>query len=145
MAGSVNKIILLGRIGKDPEIRSTATGVTVATASIATSEKFKGNDGQYKEKTEWHRLVFWGKLGEIAGKYLVKGAQTYIEGKLTHREYEDKTQTKKHITEIVVTNLILCGHKSEPVGSQPQYLDPTNPGINMANNDGAADDDSVPF
>lgn len=98
---SVNKVILLGRIGKTPEIKYTPNGSAVANFSVATSESWKDKSGDKKEKTEWHNIVVWGKLAEIVGKYMDKGTEVYIEGKLQTRSWEDKNGTKRYTTEIL--------------------------------------------
>ncbi len=105
MAG-VNKVILVGRLGKDPEIRYMPSGVTVANFVIATSEEWKDREtGQKQERTEWHRIVAWRRLGEICGEYLRKGIQVYIEGKLQTRSWDDRDGNKRYTTEIVAQNM----------------------------------------
>jgi single-strand DNA-binding protein len=108
MAG-VNKAIVLGYLGKHPDVRDTQSGQKVATLSIATSEKWKGKDGNTQESTEWHRVVCWGKLAELAEKYLAKGRQVYVEGKLTTRTWDDNNGTKRYTTEIVARELVFIG------------------------------------
>jgi len=112
MASSLNKVQLIGRLGKDPEVRSTQTGRTVTTLTVATSETF-GKDAEKKEKTEWHKVILWDKLGQIAGNYLRKGRQVYIEGRITYRDYVDRDNNKRYITEIIATNLVFLGSKDE--------------------------------
>jgi single-strand DNA-binding protein len=108
MAKSVNKVILLGNVGKDPEIRSTAGGMTIANFSIATSENIKGQDGQYTEKTEWHNLVAFQRTAEIIRDYVKKGSKLYVEGRLQTSSWDDKTTgQKKYKTEIIVGDLSL--------------------------------------
>ncbi len=105
MAG-VNKVILVGRLGRDPEVRYTPSGVAVANFSMATSEEWKDKDsGEKKERTEWHRIVAWRRLGEICGEYLRKGSQIYIEGKLQTRDWEDRDGNKRYTTEIVAQSM----------------------------------------
>jgi single-strand DNA-binding protein len=105
MAG-VNKVILVGRLGRDPEVKYTPSGVAVANFSMATSEEWKDKDsGEKKERTEWHRIVAWRRLGEICGEYLRKGSQIYIEGKLQTRDWEDRDGNKRYTTEIVAQNM----------------------------------------
>ena len=115
--GTVNKVILIGRLGQDPELKYTQSGTAVANISIATNEVWKGKDGATQDRTEWHRLVLWGKLAEIAEKYLKKGQQAYFEGKLQTRSWEDKDSVKRYTTEIVVNNMQLLGTKSDNGGS----------------------------
>lgn len=114
---SVNKVILVGHLGRDPEVRYTKSSQAVASFSLATSEKWTGKDGNKEEKTEWHRIVAWGKLGEICGEYLSKGKQVYIEGRLETREWEDKDGNKKQTTEIVANNMTMLGQASNSSGS----------------------------
>ena len=106
---SRNLVILLGNLGRDPEVRYTKSGQAVASFSLATSEKWTGKDGNKEEKTEWHRITAWGKLGEICGEYLSKGKQVYIEGRLQTREWEDKDGNKRQTTEIVANNMTMLG------------------------------------
>jgi single-strand DNA-binding protein len=100
MAGSLNKAILIGRLGRDPEMRYTPSGQPVANFSIATDETYTGKDGQKVEKTEWHRIVVWGKQAEFCGNYLAKGRLVYIEGKIETRKWTDKDGVEKYTTEI---------------------------------------------
>lgn len=111
----VNKAILIGNLGRDPLVRHTANGVPVATFSIATSESYKDESGERIEKTEWHNIVLWRGLAEVAEKYLKKGMKVYIEGKITTREYE-QDGIKKYITEIVGNNMVILTSRSESVG-----------------------------
>ncbi|MBW1913749.1 MAG: single-stranded DNA-binding protein [Deltaproteobacteria bacterium] len=105
MAG-VNKVILVGRLGRDPEVRYTPSGSAVANFSMATSEEWKDKDtGEKQERTEWHRIVAWRRLGEICGEYLSKGSQIYIEGRLQTREWEDRDGNKKYTTEIIAQSM----------------------------------------
>jgi single-strand DNA-binding protein len=101
----LNKVMIIGRLGKDPETRYTSDGTAVTNFSIATSEEWKDKSGEKKSKTEWHRIIAWRKLGEICGKYLSKGKLVYIEGKLQTRMWEDKDCKKQYMTEVVATNL----------------------------------------
>lgn len=114
---SVNKVIIVGALGRDPEIRYTPNGDAIANVSVATSEQWKDKaTGQKKELTEWHRVVFYRKLAEIAGEYLKKGSQVYIEGKLHTRKWADKEGVERYITEIVADNMQMLG--SRQGGSQ---------------------------
>jgi len=109
MAG-VNKVILVGNLGRDPEVKYTPSGVTVANFSIATSEEWKDKEtGEKQERTEWHRIVAWRRLGEICGEYLHKGSQIYIEGKLQTRAWEDRDGNKRYTTEIVAQSMQMLG------------------------------------
>ena len=135
---SVNKVILVGRLGSDVELKNINDSQTVANFSIATSEKWNNKLGEKQEKTEWHRIVMWGKVAEIAGKYLHKGSQVYIEGKLQTRSWDDKDGNKRYATEVVGFSLqMLDGKKqeSEQRPAQATQQDETN----------IANDDSLPF
>ena len=114
----VNKVILLGRLGADPEVRYTAGGTAVAKFNLATSETWKDKDGSKQEKTEWHRVVAFGKLGETCGEYLSKGKQVYVEGKLQTRSWEDKEGNKKYTTEVNVNNMVMLGSGSGEGGGK---------------------------
>lgn len=110
MAKGVNKVFLLGNVGKDPEIRTTAGGMTVASFSLATAERAKGQDGQWTDKTEWHNLVCFQRTAEIVRDYVKKGTQIFVEGKIQTRSWDDKTSgEKKYRTEILVNELSLLG------------------------------------
>jgi single-strand DNA-binding protein len=115
MAG-VNKVILVGRLGGDPEIRYTNTGTAVANFSLATSTNWTNKDGEKEERTEWHRIVAFGRLGEICGEYLNKGKQVYVEGRLQTRSWEDKEGNRRKTTEIVANQLQMLG---APSGERP--------------------------
>ncbi len=115
MAG-VNKVILIGNLGKDPEVRHLESGRAVANFPIATSESYKNREGDKVTHTEWHNIVLWTPLAEIAEKYLNKGKQVYIEGRLTTRSYEDKDGNKKYITEVVGQNLTMLGSRPDSDG-----------------------------
>jgi single-strand DNA-binding protein len=117
MAG-VNKVILVGNLGGDPELRYTAGGTAVAKFSLATSRKFTGKDGQKQEKTEWHRVTVWGKLAEICGQYLSKGKQVYIEGRIEYGSYE-KDGVKHYTTDIVAENMNMLGSPGNR-GQEPE-------------------------
>lgn len=109
----VNKVILLGNCGKDPEVKHLEGGVSVAKFTLATSEKFKNKAGEVIENTEWHSVVAWRGLAEVCEKYIRKGTQLFIEGKITYRTYEDKDGSKKYFTEIVADNIRMLGGKKE--------------------------------
>jgi single-strand DNA-binding protein len=107
MAGSVNKVIIIGNLGQDPDVRTTANGQMVATLSIATSESFNGRDGNRQERTEWHRVVVWAKLAELAQRYLSKGRKVFIEGRIQTRSWEDaQSGQKRYSTEIVARDMV---------------------------------------
>ena len=115
MAGkSLNKVQLIGNLGKDPEVKYTPQGTPVAKITLATNERFKDKDGQWQDRTEWHNVVLWQRLAEIAGEYLKKGGKVYIEGRLQTRSWDDKTSgQKKYMTEVVASDLILLGGRGE--------------------------------
>lgn len=108
----INKVILVGHLGKDPEVRHLDGGVTVASFPLATSETYN-KDGKRVEQTEWHNIVLWRGLAEVASKYLQKGKLVYIEGKLRTRSFEDKEKVKKYVTEVVAENFTMLGRKSD--------------------------------
>lgn len=111
MAG-INKAILVGNLGRDPEVRTLESGATVAQFTLATSESYKNKNGERVENTEWHNIVVWRGLAEVAGKYLKKGSKVYIEGKITSRSWDDKeTGQKRYITEIVADNMVMLDAK----------------------------------
>ena len=112
MAG-VNKVIVVGRLGADPEMKSVGANSTVTRLSVATSENWLDKDGQKQERTEWHRVVVWGKLAEICGKHLAKGRQVYLEGRLQTRSWEDQQGQKRYTTEIVANTVQFLGAPGE--------------------------------
>jgi len=118
MAGkSLNRVQLIGNLGKDPEIKYTPQGTPVAKLTIATNERFKDKAGEWQDRTEWHNVVLWQRLAEIAGEYLKKGGKVYIEGRLQTRSWDDKTSgQKKYMTEVVASDLILLGGRGEGGG-----------------------------
>ncbi len=117
--GTLNKVQLIGRLGKDPELRYTPAGVAVATMTLATNESYKDKDGKAVESTDWHRVIAWRKLAEICGQYLRKGSLVYFEGKLKTRSYEDRDGVKKYVTEIVADNMQMLGGKTDSGESIP--------------------------
>jgi single-strand DNA-binding protein len=118
MAGkSLNRVTLIGNLGKDPEIKYTPSGTPVAKLTLATNERFKDKAGEWQDRTEWHNVVLWQRLAEIAGEYLKKGGKVYIEGRLQTRSWDDKTSgQKKYMTEVVANDLILLGGRGEGAG-----------------------------
>jgi single-strand DNA-binding protein len=108
---SVNKVILIGNLGRDPELRYTPSGTAVANFTVATNETWKDKDGTKQEHTEWHRVVAWGKLAEIAGEYLRKGRQVYIEGSIRSRTYKDKDGNDRTAVEIRADNMVMLGRQ----------------------------------
>ena len=110
---SVNKAILIGNLGKDPELRYTPSGQAVASFSLATSERFKDKEGNWQERTDWHNVVVWGRQGETVKEYLRKGRSAYVEGRIQTRSYDDKEGNKKWITEIIASRIQFLGGKGE--------------------------------
>lgn len=117
MASGVNKVILIGRLGSDPEVRYTSNGGAVANFNMATNESWTDKSGQKQERTEWHRIVVWGKLGELCGQYLSKGRQAFVEGRLQTREWQDKEGGKRYTTEIVAQNIQFLGGQGDRAGA----------------------------
>lgn len=123
MAG-VNKVILVGNLGKDPELRYTPNGQAVATFSLATNRKWKDKEGQMQDQTDWHNIVTWGRQAEIAKEYLKKGSPIFVEGRIQYRTYNDRDGNKRYITEIVAQSLQMLGRKgTEPAAEVPQEVD----------------------
>ena len=115
---SLNKVMLIGNLGKDPEVRFTASGQAVASFSLATSEKFKGKNGEWEERTEWHNITLWGKLAEISGEYLSKGKTIFVEGRLQTRKWQDKSGNDRYTTEIVGDKMQMLSPKGEKGGGE---------------------------
>lgn len=114
----INKVILIGRLGADPEVKTVGSGQQVARLSVATSENWTDKEGQKQERTEWHRIVVWGKLAELCGRFLSKGRQVYVEGRLQTRSWEDQQGAKKYTTEIVANTVqfLSSGQQSQGAG-----------------------------
>jgi single-strand DNA-binding protein len=115
---SVNKVTLIGNLGKDPELRYTSSGVAVATFSMATSESWKDTEGNTQERTQWHSIVAWRKLAEIVGEYLKKGSKIYLEGRLQYRNYDDKNGVKRYVTEIVMDEMVMLDSRGGGASAQ---------------------------
>lgn len=148
----VNKVILVGRLGRDPETRYTGGGTAVANFTMATDEKYKDRNGEKQQKTEWHKCVAWGKLAEIVQQYATKGQLVYVEGKLQTREWVDKEQIKRYTTEInVATFRMLGGGKGRQESSDDQNEQPSGQaasGFGSRQNDSAGpeiSDEDIPF
>lgn len=116
--GSVNKVIIVGNLGRDVELRYTTGGAAVATLSLATTEVWNDKSGQRQEKTEWHRVVLWGKQAESLQEYLLKGRQIYVEGRLQTRQWEDREKNKRYTTEIRADRVVLLGGRGTGGGGQ---------------------------
>ena len=123
----VNKVILVGNLGADPEVRYSSTGTAVANFRIATSENWTNKEGGKETRTDWHRVVAFGKLGEICAEYLRKGKQVYVEGKLRTRSWDDKEGNKRWITEVVASNMVMLGQaadQAKAMGGEPMAKEP---------------------
>jgi single-strand DNA-binding protein len=117
----VNKVILIGNLGRDPETRYTADGAAITNITLATSRRYKDASGQQQEETEWHRVAFFGRLAEIAGEYLKKGRPVYVEGRLRTRKWQDKEGQDRYTTEIVADNMQLLGSREGGGGGAPDF------------------------
>lgn len=159
MAGGVNKVILIGNLGADPEVRFTPGGQAVANFRIATSDSWTDKNGQKQERTEWHRIVVWGKLAELCGEYLKKGRQCFVEGRLQTREWTDKENRKNYTTEVVASSVTFLGGRDAGEGSgmggrrgggnssrgADSDYGPPPPGMDDGMNQGGSGDDDIPF
>ena len=117
--GSVNKIVLVGHLGADPESRFTPSGVAVTTFNMATNESWKNSEGEYEDRTEWHRIVLYGKAAETANEYMKKGQLTYVEGRIRTRSWEDKDGMKRYTTEVICDRFTMLGRKNENQSAAP--------------------------
>jgi single-strand DNA-binding protein len=155
MARGINKVILIGNLGQDPETRTTPGGTTVTNIRIATSESWTDKaSGEKKEQTEWHTVVMWNRLGEIAAEYLRKGSQVYIEGRLQTRKWQDKTGNDRYSTEVVASEMQMLGGRAGGGGGAPQETRDTREGGSRgaastapagAGGSAAEFDDDIPF
>jgi single-strand DNA-binding protein len=147
MASGINKVILIGRLGQDPEVRYTSNGGAVANFSLATNESWTDKAGQKQERTEWHKVVVWGKLGELCGQYLSKGRQAYVEGRLQTRDWTDKEGQKRYTTEIVAQNIQFLGGAGEKTSMGSSDFAPTEAagGFEVPVGSEAPAEDEVPF
>ena len=140
--------MLIGRLGNDPEVRYTPSGANVANFNLATNEVWNDKEGQKKEKTEWHRIVVWGRQAELAGQYLKKGRQVYIEGSLQTRQWEDKDGNKRYTTEVRATNMQFLGSASgeRSMGESTDYSsDNSKFEMNAKVEEPSFTDDDIPF
>lgn len=158
MASGVNKVILIGHLGADPDMRYTPSGAGVCELRVATSESWKDKNGQRQERTEWHRVVVWGKTAEICAKYLAKGRQVYIEGRIQTRTYDDKEGQKRYITEVIANDVQFLSSGRDGGGGGggarrgaddgPPPPDPDfggGGGGNYGGGGGGGPDDDIPF
>ncbi len=143
---SVNKAILIGNLGKDPELRYTPGGKAVATFSLATTERWTGQDGQKNESTTWHNIVAWGKQAEVIKEYLAKGRPVYIEGRIVNRSYDDKDGNKRYVSEIVVQNFQFIGGRGGSGGGEERDFSQAPPDTTPPPQTGdSGGDDDLPF
>ena len=152
MARGVNKVILVGNLGKDPEVKYTASGSAVVNITVATSESWNDKQtGEKQERTEWHRIVFFRRLAEIAGEYLRKGSQVYIEGKLQTRKWQDQNGQDRYTTEIVANEMQMLGARGQDAGNRPpqgggfRAEAPAQPAAAQPQGDSSFADDDIPF
>jgi single-strand DNA-binding protein len=138
--GTVNKVMLIGRLGADPEVRYVPSGSAVANFNVATNRSFKDKEGKIQEQTDWHRIVAWSRLAEFAKQYLRKGMRVYIEGRLQYRDWQDQNGAKRNATDIVANDIqMLESGAKGAAGREPEIPDiPEDTG-------GGTEDDSVPF
>ena len=152
MAGGVNKVILIGNLGADPDMRYTPSGQGVCELRIATSESWNDKNGQRQERTEWHRVVVWGKRAEVCSKYLSKGRQVYSEGRIQTRSYDDKEGQKRYITEVIAQEVVFIGGgggrgegKRDDGPPPPSDADFGSFGGGGGGGGGGGPDDDIPF
>ena len=145
---SVNKVILIGNLGRDPELRYTQSGQAVANFTLATTERFSNREGERQERTEWHRIVAWGRTAELCAQYLAKGRSVYIEGRLQTREWEDKEGQKRRTTEITAQTVQFLGGRGGGAGG-PSGSEPSGPSFDEGGNGGGSagppPQDDIPF
>lgn len=147
---SVNKVIIVGNLGRDPEVRYLPEGGAITNISVATTDTWKDKSGEKQERTEWHRVAFFGKLAEIAGEYLKKGSQVYVEGALRTRKWQDKEGKERYTTEIVADRMQMLGSRgggSEPMAREPAAATSGGGKPQTKKGGGAFDemDDDIPF
>ena len=149
MARGINKVILVGHLGRDPEVRYSANGNAIANITVATSDSWKDKQtGERQERTEWHRVVMFNRLGEIAGEYLKKGAQVYIEGRLQTRKWQDNSGADRYTTEVVANEMQMLGSRSSAGSSAPgDYGDVNQESSETPSGAASSDDfdDDIPF
>ena len=135
---SLNKVILIGNLGQDPEARFTPQGTAVTNLSVATNESWKDQSGELQERTEWHKIVLYGRMAETASEYMKKGQMVYVEGRLHTREWEDQNQVKRRTTEIRCDNFTMLGKRSDSSGSSQEKSTETQ-------KPDSSEDDDLPF
>jgi single-strand DNA-binding protein len=140
MAEGLNRVMLLGNLGADPELRMTSGGQAVLKLRLATSESYKDKNQQRQERTEWHQVIIWGKRAEALAKFLTKGSRIFVEGRISSSSYDDKDGNKRYKTEIVAENILLQGGGEKRGRSEPETPEPTRTPASEG-----ADDDDIPF
>ena len=143
--GSVNKVVLVGHLGGDPETRFTASGAAVANFNLATNESWRDANSEIQDKTEWHRCVMFGKSAELGGDLLKKGQLVYVEGKLQTRNWEDKDGVKRYTTEVLCEMFTMLGRKMDNEGGAQQAPSQASNDSNNGGSDSNDDDDDLPF
>ena len=144
---SINKVILIGNLGRDPEVRYTPSGTAVANFSLATTDNWTNKDGEKQSRTEWHRIVAWGRLGETCGEYLSKGSQVYIEGSIQTNEWEDQEGNKRKTTEIRAWRMQMLGARAqaEPLSNESFGPEPETASSEPEAASGNPTEDDIPF
>ena len=148
MPKSVNKVILVGNVGKDPEVRYSQSGTPVANFSLATNERFKDRSGEWQDRTEWHNIVAWQRLAEIVGEYVAKGSKVYVEGKLQTTSWEDRQSgERKYRTEIVARDLLMLGPRENSGGDHQRPTHNENQNQDQPSHAGSGEivDQDIPF
>jgi single-strand DNA-binding protein len=149
--GTVNKVIIIGRLGRDPEMRYAASGTAVVNLTMATNHRSKDQDGNWIDNTEWHRVVAYGRTAEVAGEYLTKGRLAYVEGRIQTRQWEDQNGQKRYTTEVVCNNLQLLGGRGEggkddsSTMIEPPPKEETEPQNEKETESTAKEEDDLPF
>jgi len=145
MAGSVNKVILIGNLGSDPELKYTSGDRPVCNLSVATNETWKDKSGQRQQRTEWHRVTVWGVLAENCSKYLSKGRSVYVEGRLQTRSWEDRDGDKRYTTEVVAIHVLFLGGGEKHGGGQRNFRREDEPPAGDEHESSESPDDDIPF
>jgi single-strand DNA-binding protein len=135
----VNKAILIGNLGKDPELRYTPSGTAVANFPLATTSRWKNSSGDFQEKTDWHRIVAWGRQAEVCNEYLKKGSQVYVEGRIQYRSFDDKEGNKRFVTEIIASVVQMLGRKEAESSLPPEQM------AEIEKESASEEDEDLPF